>query len=117
MEAAIAAQLREILLACATGTGKTKTAVALIYRALKSGRFRRVLFLVDREELGIQAGDAFKETRMESLQSFADIYGIKELGERVLESDTRVHIATVQAMAQRPLLGDEEGRPRWTVTT
>lgn len=111
VEAAIAAQQREILLACATGTGKTKTAVALIYRALKSGRFRRVLFLVDREELGIQAGDAFKETRMESLQSFGDIYGIKELGERVLESDTRVHIATVQAMAQRLLLGDEEGRP------
>ena len=111
VEAAIAARQREILLACATGTGKTKTAVALIYRALKSGRFRRVLFLVDREELGIQAGDAFKETRMESLQSFADIYGIKELGERVLESDTRVHIATVQAMVQRLLLGDEEGRP------
>jgi type I restriction enzyme R subunit len=70
-----------------------------------------VLFLVDREELGIQASDAFKETRMESLQSFADIYGIKELGERVVESDTRVHIATVQAMVQRLLLGDEEGRP------
>ena len=111
VETAIAAQQREILLACATGTGKTKTAVALIYRALKTGRFRRVLFLVDREELGIQAGDAFKETRMESLQSFADIFGIKELGERVVESDTRVHIATVQAMVQRLLLGEEEGRP------
>jgi len=111
VEAAIAAQQREILLACATGTGKTKTAVALIYRALKTGRFRRVLFLVDREELGIQAGDAFKETRMESLQTFADIFGIKELGERVVESDTRVHIATVQAMVQRLLLGEEEGRP------
>ena len=111
VEAAIAAQQREILLACATGTGKTKTAVALIYRALKTGRFRRVLFLVDREELGIQAGDAFKETKVESTQRFAEIFGIKELGERVLESDTRVHIATVQAMAQRLLLGDEEGRP------
>ncbi len=111
VEAAIAAQQREILLACATGTGKTKTAVALIYRALKTGRFRRVLFLVDREELGLQAGDAFKETRVESTQRFAEIFGIKELGERVLESDTRVHIATVQAMAQRLLLGDEEGRP------
>jgi type I restriction enzyme R subunit len=111
VEAAIAAQQREILLACATGTGKTKTAVALIYRALKTGRFRRVLFLVDREELGLQAGDAFKETRVESTQRFAEIFGIKALGERVLESDTRVHIATVQAMAQRLLLGDEEGRP------
>ncbi|MFN9924589.1 MAG: type I restriction-modification system endonuclease, partial [Cyanobacteriota bacterium] len=110
-EAAIAAGQREILLAMATGTGKTKTCIALLYRLLKTGRFRRVLFLVDRSELGIQAADAFKETRMESLQSFAEIYGIKELQEREPESDTRVHIATVQAMVQRVLLGSEEARP------
>ena len=110
-EAAIAAGQREIMLAMATGTGKTKTCVALIYRLLKTGRFRRVLFLVDRSELGTQAADAFKETRMESLQSFADIYGIKELGEREVETDTRVHIATVQAMVQRLLLGNEEDNP------
>ena len=110
-EAAIAAGQREIMLAMATGTGKTKTCIALIYRLLKTGRFRRVLFLVDRSELGTQAADAFKETRMESLQSFADIYGIKELGEREAENDTRVHIATVQAMVQRLLLGSEEEKP------
>jgi type I restriction enzyme R subunit len=110
-EAAISEGQREILLAMATGTGKTKTCVALIYRLLKTGRFRRVLFLVDRSELGTQAADAFKETRMESLQSFADIYGIKELGERQTDSDTRVQIATVQAMVQRLLLGAEEDKP------
>jgi type I restriction enzyme R subunit len=110
-EAAIGGGQREILLAMATGTGKTKTCVALIYRLLKTGRFRRVLFLVDRSELGTQAADAFKETRMESLQSFADIYGIKELGEREVESDTRVHIATVQAMVQRLMLGSEDDKP------
>ena len=110
-EAAIASGQRDIMLTMATGTGKTKTCVALIYRLLKSGRFRRVLFLVDRSELGTQAADAFKETRMESLQSFADIYGIKKLGEREPESDTRVHIATVQAMVQRLLLGSEDDKP------
>jgi type I restriction enzyme, R subunit len=110
-EAAIAAGQREILLAMATGTGKTRTCIALLYRLLKTGRFRRVLFLVDRSELGTQAADAFKETRMESLQSFAAIYGIKELDERVAESDTRVHIATVQAMVQRTLLCGEDERP------
>ncbi|MCP9841901.1 type I restriction-modification system endonuclease [Synechococcus sp. J7-Johnson] len=110
-EAAIGDGQREILLAMATGTGKTKTCVTLIYRLLKTGRFRRVLFLVDRSELGTQAADAFKETRMESLQSFADIYGIKELGERETESDTRVQIATVQAMVQRLLLGAEDDKP------
>ena len=110
-EAAIASGQRDIMLAMATGTGKTKTCIALIYRLLKTGRFRRVLFLVDRSELGSQAADAFKETRMESLQSFADIYGIKELGEREVESDTRVHIATVQAMVERLLLGTDENKP------
>ena len=111
VEAAIRAGQRQILLAMATGTGKTKTCIALIYRLLKTGRFRRVLFLVDRSELGTQAADAFKETRMESLQSFADIFGIKELGEKQVESDTRVHIATVQAMVQRLLLSDDAERP------
>ena len=36
------------LVAMATGTGKTRTAIGLVYRLLKSKRFRRVLFLVDR---------------------------------------------------------------------
>jgi len=48
---------------------------------------------------------------MESLQSFADIYGIKQLDERGIESDTRVHIATVQAMVQRLLLSGDDERP------
>lgn len=39
----------------ATGTGKTKTCIALIYRLLKAQRFRRILFLVDRSALGEQA--------------------------------------------------------------
>ena len=43
------------LLAMATGTGKTATCIALVYRLLKSGRFRRILFLVDRSALGEQA--------------------------------------------------------------
>jgi hypothetical protein len=44
-----------MLLAMATGTGKTKTCIALIYRLLKAKRVRRVLFLVDRSALGDQA--------------------------------------------------------------
>ena len=111
VEEVIRAGQREILLAKATGTGKTKTCVALIYRLLKSGRFRRVLFLVDREELGIQAGGCLQGNADGKLANLAAIYGIKELGERVVDPDTRVHITTVQAMARRLLLGDEEGRP------
>ena len=102
---------RNMLIAMATGTGKTKTCIALIYRLLKVKRFRRVLFLVDREALGEQAADAFKDTRMDSLQSFADIFGIKELDDSTAESDTSVHIATVQGMVRRVLYPAENQTP------
>lgn len=110
-EKAIAAGRREILLAMATGTGKTKTCIALIYRLLKTKRFRRILFLVDRSALGVQAADAFKDTRMENLNTFAEIFGIKELEEQKPDSDTAVHIATVQGMVQRVLFPAEGNAP------
>src|SRR6185437_9621695 len=47
-EAAIAAGQQHILLAMATGTGKTRLAIALMYELLRRKRFRRILFLVDR---------------------------------------------------------------------
>jgi type I restriction enzyme R subunit len=110
VESAIAQGQRQMLLAMATGTGKTKTSIALIYRLLKTKRFGRVLFLVDREALGEQAANAFKDTRMESLQTFADIFGIKELEDKTPDSDTAVHIATVQGMVQR-VLYPSDGNP------
>jgi type I restriction enzyme R subunit len=109
-EAAIQAGRRELLLAMATGTGKTKTCIALIYRLLKAGRFRRILFLVDRSALGEQATNAFKDTRMENLQTFADTFGIKELDDIAPDSDTSVHIATVQGMVQRVLYPADDAR-------
>ena len=53
-EKAIARGQRELLLAMATGTGKTRTAISLIYRLVKAKRFRRFLFLVDRSELELK---------------------------------------------------------------
>lgn len=110
-EGAIEAGRREMLLAMATGTGKTKTCIALIYRLLRAQRFRRILFLVDRSALGEQAANAFKDTKMENLQTFADTFGIKELEEQAPESDTKVHIATVQGMVQRLLFAAEDAAP------
>ena len=99
-----------IAMATGTGTGKTKTCIALIYRLLKAQRFRRILFLVDRSALGEQAANAFKESRMEGLQAFADIFGIKELADQKPETETKVHIATVQGLVQRILYTDENER-------
>jgi type I restriction enzyme R subunit len=107
VESAIKTGRQNCLVAMATGTGKTKTCIALIYRLLRAERFRRVLFLVDRSALGEQAADAFNETRMENLQTFAECFGIKELTDREPEDDTMVHIATVQGMVKRILYSDE----------
>ena len=110
-ERAVAQGRREMLLAMATGTGKTKPCIALVYRLLKARRFGRVLFLVDRTALGEQAANAFKDTRMENLQTFADTFGIKELEETTPDADTFVHIATVQGMVRRLLLAGDDAPP------
>jgi type I restriction enzyme R subunit len=108
VEASLATGKREILLAMATGTGKTKTCIALVYRLLKNQRFRRILFLVDRTALGEQAINAFKDTKMEQLQNFADIYEVKELKDKSPERETKVHIATVQSFVRRLMPPEEE---------
>lgn len=55
IEANISDGKREMLVAMATGTGKTFNTVAQVYRLLKSGAAKRVLFLVDRKALAAQA--------------------------------------------------------------
>ena len=52
VESALARDIRAALLAMATGTGKTRTIIGLMYRFLKAERFKRILFLVDRTSLG-----------------------------------------------------------------
>jgi type I restriction enzyme R subunit len=101
VESAVASDRQKILLAMATGTGKTKTAIALVYRLLKAKRFNRILFLVDRTALGEQTANSFKETRIENLQTFADIFEIKELKENEIETETKVNIATVQSFVNK----------------
>jgi type I restriction enzyme R subunit len=101
VEQAIIDGQTEILLAMATGTGKTRTAICLLYRLAKAGRFNRILFLVDRTSLGDQAADSFKDVKLENNQAFPEIYDVKELGDLHPDRDTRLHIATVQAMVRR----------------
>ncbi len=55
VENTLAKEVRTALLAMATGTGKTRTIIGLMYRFLKAERFKRILFLVDRTALGQQA--------------------------------------------------------------
>ena len=106
VELALEHDQREALLAMATGTGKTRTIIGLMYRFLKTERFKRILFLVDRTSLGDQATDSFKEARLEGSKTLSQIYDIKELGDMATEAETRVQIATVQAMVKRIFQSD-----------
>lgn len=99
------------LLAMATGTGKTRTVLGMIYRFLKTGRFKRILFLVDRTALGEQALDVFKEVKLEDLMPLADIYNIKGLEDKEIERETRIQVATVQGMVKRILYNDGDTMP------
>ncbi len=76
VERAIADRKRHMLLAMATGTGKTFTLVNQIYRLMKAGVARRVLFLVDRRALAAQAIRAFASFEAEPGQKFDKIYEV-----------------------------------------
>ena len=102
---------QSVLLAMATGTGKTRTVLGMIYRFLKTERFRRILFLVDRTSLGEQAQDVFKEVKLEDLMTLDEIYNIKGLEDKEIDKETRIHIATVQSMVKRILYNTEDTMP------
>lgn len=111
IEDSIADGKESILISMATGTGKTRTILGLAYRLIKTNRFKRILFLVDRSALGNQTEDTFKETTIEDLQTFNEIYDIKGLDEKSPELTTKVHIATVQGMVNRVMYSEEEVPP------
>lgn len=106
VENTLAKETRVALLAMATGTGKTRTIIGLMYRFLKSERFKRILFLVDRTALGQQAIDAFNEAPLEQNHTLSKIYNVAELGDMAAEAETRIQVATVQAMVKRIFMSD-----------
>lgn len=103
-----------VLLSMATGTGKTRTILGMIYRFIKSDRFKRVLFLVDRTALGEQAADVFREVKIEELMTLDSIYNIKGLDEKEIDKETKIHIATVQSLVKRILYLESDTMPSVT---
>lgn len=113
-EQAIIKGKKTALLAMATGTGKTRTVLGMIYRFLKTNRFKRILFLVDRTSLGEQATDVFKEVKIEDLMTLDEIYNINSLNDKIVDKETRIQVATVQSMVKRILYNDGEVMPAVT---
>jgi type I restriction enzyme R subunit len=76
IEQAISDRKRQMLVAMATGTGKTFTMVNEVYRLMKSGVGQRILFLVDRRALAVQAVRAFASFEPEPNLKFDKIYEV-----------------------------------------
>ncbi len=90
----ITAGRRKLLVEMATGTGKTRTAAALIKRLFEAGTVTRVLFLVDRIPLARQTEDAFAE-------HLPDLPAYVLRGGRRFQDEKRITITTLQSMVNQ----------------
>jgi len=88
---AIEKRKRKFLLVMATGTGKTRTCIALVDALMRAGWAERVLFLVDRIALRDQTLDAFKEHLPNEPRW-------PKQGEKEITTDRRIYISTYPTM-------------------
>ncbi len=95
------------LLQMATGSGKTYTAVTQVYRLAKFAKAKRVLFLVDRGNLGTNAKDEFEQFVIpHDGRKFTQHYNVNILGRAGIPDATKVTISTIQRMYSQ-LTGQE----------
>ena len=85
---------RGMLVEMATGTGKTRTAAALLKRLFEANWTTRALFVVDRNTLAIQAEDAFAEHL-----PHLPCYRVPRVGRR-FQDEKRVTIVTLQTLVK-----------------
>lgn len=99
LEASFADEHLRTLVPMATGAGKTFTAVAEAYRLLKHAKAERILFLVDRRNLGKQAADAFVNyVTPDDGRKFAELYVVQHLRSNQLDPAAKVVITTIQRL-------------------
>ena len=110
LEASLARNRPRALIQMATGSGKTFTAVNFVYRLIKYANARRVLFLVDRTNLGLQANNEFANfVTPDDGRKFGELYNIRHLTNNAIDRErdvNRVTISTVQRLYA--MLRDEE---------
>jgi len=83
----------------ATGAGKTFTAITSVYRLLKFGGARRILFLVDTRNLGKQAHQEFMAyTPPDDGRTFTELYNVQRLASPRIDPHAQVCISTIQRM-------------------
>src|SRR5262249_55596275 len=99
LEESLAAARPRALVQMATGSGKTFTAVNSVYRLIKFGGAKRVLFLVDRDNLGKQAEDEFANfTPADDSRKFPTLYTVQRLKTNSINPAAKVVITTIQRL-------------------
>ena len=99
LEQSFAANRPRALIQMATGAGKTYTACSFAYRLIKHGGARRVLFLVDRANLGRQAMSEFQQfVTPDDGRKFTALYNVQHLTSNQLDPVCRVTICTIQRL-------------------
>jgi type I restriction enzyme R subunit len=83
----------------ATGSGKTLLAITALYRLIKFAGARRVLFLVDRGNLGEQAEKEFAGYRTpDDRRRFPELYAVQRLTSNTIGAASKVVITTIQRL-------------------
>jgi type I restriction enzyme R subunit len=108
LEQSLAKNNSRSLIQMATGSGKTFTAVNACYRLIKFGGARRVLFLVDRSNLGRQTYREFQQfVSPVNAYKFTDEYHVQLLNSNTVAPTSKVVITTIQRLYS-VLKGEEE---------
>ena len=87
------------LVQMATGSGKTYLAVSSVYRLIKFAQVKRVLFLVDRNNLGRQTLREFQAyTAPDDGRKFTELYNVQHLSSNIIDEASTVCITTIQRL-------------------
>ncbi|WNB76414.1 type I restriction endonuclease subunit R [Methylomonas koyamae] len=87
------------LIQMATGSGKTYTAITAMYRLLKFGEAKRILFLVDTRNLGEQAEqEMMSYLPNDDNRKFTELYSVQRLQSSYVAKDSQVCISTIQRL-------------------
>ncbi|MDE2415890.1 MAG: DEAD/DEAH box helicase family protein [Comamonadaceae bacterium] len=99
LEQSLAQNKPRALVHMATGAGKTYTAITSVYRLLKWGGAKRILFLVDTRNLGMQAHQEFMAyTPPDDGRKFTELYNVQRLASPHIDPHAQVCISTIQRM-------------------
>lgn len=99
LENSLASNKPRALVHMATGAGKTFTAITSVYRLLKFGGAKRILFLVDTRNLGKQAHQEFMAyTPPDDARKFTELYNVQRLASSTIDPHSQVCISTIQRM-------------------